>query len=164
MPLISCRQLILALIIVSTDLWALQARSADQPPPQLYLYLNPDPKRGYIEAGEAIGEKVKFRECDGDTFIMVEREQLKPDEGDCRRPSPNRGTWVYVFDEAPADTVILREPNTGNVMKYTKSEWDEKTSKSIDALGTKLETGDYVGVTKLGSEESIFAIEPSKQF
>jgi len=156
------RQLAFVLIIVVTDLCPLKARTAEQPPPQLYIYANPEPKRGYIEVGEATGQTVRFRECDSDTFIVVERDRLKPDEGDCKKRSPNRGTWIYTFDRTSEGTVVLKDPNTGTMVStFTKQQWDEKTSTSVDLLGSKLKTGDYVGVSKFGDKESIFAIAPS---
>jgi hypothetical protein len=64
---------------------------------QLYVYLNPTPKWGYIVANTESDGKVKFRECNSKDETTVDKGLLEDADGNCNNASPRKGTWVAVL-------------------------------------------------------------------
>src|SRR5262245_819741 len=64
---------------------------------QLYLYLSPSPKWGYIKYDETKPNEVQFYECEILKPILVERSKLIEAEGPCQSQGPY-GTWLMKYD------------------------------------------------------------------
>ena len=137
------------------------ATAEEKPPPQLYVFTNPTPKWGYIEADSESDGQVQFRECDSPQPISVERARLKRADGDCE-PDRGHGTWVATL-ERRANGMYVLKPTAftaaqGGEVALTSTEWGKLLAES-GLPGHSFATGDYVGITEFAPEKNVFAVE-----
>lgn len=134
--------------------------AADDMPPtvQLYLYLSPAPKWGYIEEAAEKEGLVPFYECGALEPISLQRERLKRAEGGCKDGSKRRGTWIatYKGEGDEAGFVVLQSGKEKAV--FASEEW-RSLLKASGKAEESVSIGDVVGITTKGTSRRVFAVE-----
>jgi hypothetical protein len=124
---------------------------------QLYLYLSPSPKWGYIAEDSKPQSEVQFYECDVSQPILVNRSKLKKADGLCQSDRTNApsGTWIVKYDPERKVFVAVDSDSEAPVV-FTKEELFGRADAPEFADGA-------FGVAVEGKSKKAFRVEGKVQ-
>ena len=141
------------LTIIVCSLASIQVQSGEyNRSVQLYLYLSPSPKWGYIAEATKPQEEVQFYECNEPKPILVNRSKLKEVEGLCENRKKADGPWIVKYDPNRKQFVAL-DSDTDAPVFFTKEELFGGAEASPEF------TQGAFGVAVEGNSRKVFRVE-----